>query len=108
MDFRILAPGTRTLCRTLLAEGHILTMQVLTLDSDGTAVAEPFAAETAATRFEPSPVMLIRADCVTDTLLDDIAMIMKKDAPLREVNLYLSAAGLYSTIAGKGVAIAFS
>lgn len=108
MDFRILAPGTRTLCRTLLAEGHILAMQVLTLDSDGTAAAEPFAVETAATRFEPSPVMLIRTDSISDTLLDDIAMLMEKTDPLREVNRYLSAAGLYTVAAGNCVAIAFS
>lgn len=108
MDFRILACGTRTLCRTLLAEGHIQAMQVLTLDTDGTAAAEPFAVETAATRFEPSPVMLIRADSITDTLLDDIAMLMEKADPLREVNLYLSAAGLYAHVAGNYVAIAFS
>lgn len=108
MDFRILACGTRTLCRTLLAEGHIQAMQVLTLDTDGTAAAEPFAVETAATRFEPSPVMLISADCITDTLLDDIAMLMEKADPLREVNLYLSAAGLYTSPSENCVAIAFS
>ncbi len=108
MDFRILAPGTRTLCRTLLAEGHIQDMQVLTLDTDGTAAAEPFAVETAATRFEPSPVMLIRTDGITDTLLDDIAMLMEKADPLREVNRYLSAAGLYVAAAGTCVAIALS
>ena len=108
MDFRILACGTRTLCRTLLAEGHIQAMQVLTLDTDGTAAAEPFAVETAATRFEPSPVMLISADCITDTLLDDIAMLMEKADPLREGNLYLSAAVLYTSPSENCVAIAFS
>lgn len=81
---------------------------MLTLNTDGTAAAEPFAVETAATRFEPSPVMLISAGCITDTLLDDIAMLMEKADPLREVNLYLSAAGLYATAAGNCVAIAFS
>lgn len=108
MDFRILAPGTRTLCRTLLAEGHIQAMKVLTLDTDCTAAVEPFAVETAATRFEPSPVMLISADCITDTLLDDIAMLIEKADPLREVNLYLSAAGLYTSPSENCVAIAFS
>lgn len=104
VNFRIIPACARTVCRTLLCNGQIMTMQLLTLNQSDAAV-EPFMVETAATTFEPSPVMLIKASELCDTLLDDIAMIMEKADPLRRINLYLKAADLYATTDAAAVVI---
>lgn len=63
--------------------------------SAGRIEVTAFNVETPATVFEPRPVAVIRADAVTDFLLDDLEMLMNRQNPLQAVNSYLASASLY-------------
>ena len=84
----------RVLCRTLLHQGRVLNMQVVDR-SDGNLNIISFTVETAATVFEPSPVAIVRDSAVTEFLLDDLELLSRRSDPIRIINGYLEASGLY-------------
>ena len=58
-------------------------------------IIEPFTLETHSTIFEDAPVILLPSRNITDFLLDDLDMFAKRANPLKIINDYLSASGLY-------------
>lgn len=84
----------RILCRTLLTPEGIRQMMVI--DRGGEALCvEPFSVETAATVFEPRPVVMVKTSEVTDFLMDDLDLLEQKNDFIPQILEYMLAAGLY-------------
>lgn len=93
----VITDDCRILCRTLLAHGHLLSMQVVTLVA-GKAEIEPFHVETAATLFEPAPVAVVSSGMAASSeITGHMAAMLKQPEPIGNINRYLAANNAYST-----------
>ncbi len=84
----------RILCRTLLTPEGIRQMMVIDRGGE-TLCIEPFSVETAATVFEPHPVVMVKTAEVTDFLMDDLDLLEQKNDFIPRIHEYMLAAGLY-------------
>lgn len=69
-------------------------MTVIKPRGDGVVELMPFEHETANTVWANSTVLLLRPEEVTEFLLDDLQMMIDRNAPLTEIFDYLAASNL--------------
>lgn len=83
------------LTRTVIHDGRIISgLNIVSVTADGDARIEPFTVETAATVYHDAPVAVVRADAVTDTLIDDLEQLAHNPA---RILAYLQASSLFAT-----------
>jgi len=83
------------LTRSIIHDGRIITgLNTVCITPGGTVAIAPFDTETHTTVYHDGPVAVVRADAVTDTLIDDLESLCHD--PVR-ILAYLKAAGLMTT-----------
>lgn len=100
--YNISARRISYLTRCVIHDGRIINgLNIVSVNADGDAVIEPFDIETHTTAYHDAPVAVVRADAVTDMLIDDLVMLRRDPARILR---YLQAADLFAN-SGSGACL---